>query len=138
MRNIETLTLDEAQEILNFCFPNKNFSPVDLFFEPKFAKDRGFQLTLDGELVVGIMYHNNQDYCILHFFNSKVVLWLYQHGFNIEQFLIRNSDFSEKLKDFDLFAFAVSRIYTYDNLTVESINEHCKELLQRYYYKDYE
>lgn len=58
------------------------------------------QLTLGMRTIIGVEYHNGQDNCILYFDNSKVILWLYNNGYDIKEFLENNKHFSEmKLED---------------------------------------
>jgi hypothetical protein len=145
-KNIKELTEDEAKQILEFAYPNdKDNWFRKLSFEPKITKDGNEQLTFGMRSIIGIEYHNGQDNCILHFDNTKVVLWLHKNGYDITELLEANSYLSEMEKDFENFAFSIDCMSKGDegfrdgykqNWTLEYVTKKCKELLNTYYYKD--
>lgn len=154
-KNIKELTDQQAKEILEFVYPNetdlsnpKNYKYwfTKLSFESTMDKNGREQLTFDFLPIIGIQYHNGQDNCILYFNNSKVVLWLYNNGFEIEEFLIANQHYSEMEKDFNNFAFGIEYIAKGEdgfkdgykhNWTLDYVKKKCSELIEEYYYKDY-
>ena len=80
------MTLDEAKQILEFAYPkDKDNWFRKLSFEPKITEDGRQQVTFGMRPIIGIEYHNGQDNCILHFDNTKVVLWLYKNGSSIRR-----------------------------------------------------
>jgi hypothetical protein len=148
MKNIKELTEEEAKEILKFVYPNdENHWFKKLSFEPVITENGKQQITFGGRLIIGIEFHNGQDNCILHFDNSKAVLWLYKNGYDITELLEANSYFSQMEIDFENFAFAIEwmskgeegfRDGFQQNWTLEYVTKKCRELLDKYYYKDYE
>jgi hypothetical protein len=145
-KNIKELTEDEAKQILEFVYPNKDNLFRELSFEPKITEDGRQQVTLGMRSIIGIEYHNGQDGCIIHFDNTKVVLWLYKNGYDITQLLETNSYLSEMETDFENFAYEIDwlskgeegfREDVKQNWTLDYVKKKCKELLENYYYKDY-
>lgn len=150
MKKIEELTEAEAREILEFTFPNKKdyekyFRGLSL--KPVIDEEGRQQVTFGMRPIIGIQYHNGQDNCILHFDNTKVVLWLYKNGYDITDMLEMNSHFSEMETDFENFAFAIHWLREKRNhidedkkhlYTLEYVLEELKKYNEKYYYKDYE
>ena len=92
-KNIKELTLEQAREILEWVYPNQTdltnptnytYDCTGLSFDPILTPDGGEQITFGGKSLIGIKYHNGQDYCLLPFDDTKVIFWLYQHNFEIE------------------------------------------------------
>ena len=147
-KNIKELTEDEAKQILEFTYPkNKDNLFRKLSFEPKITDDGKQQVTFDMRSIIGIEYYNGQDYCVLHFDNTKVVLWLYKNGYDITELLESNSYLSEMERNFENFSFEVIwlakgeegfREDVKHNWTLDYVKQKCKELVEKYYYKDYE
>jgi hypothetical protein len=148
VKNIKELSEDEAKEILKFVYPNDEYNWFKkLSFEPVITENGKQQITFGGRSIIGIEFHNGQDNCILHFDNAKVVLWLYKNGYDITELLEANSYFSQMEQDFENFAFAIEwmakgeegfRDGFQQNWTLEYVTKKCRELLDKYYYKDYE
>ena len=147
MKNIEELTEQEAKEILKFVFPKENYWFKELSMKPKINDDGSQQVTFGMRSIIGILYHNGQDNCILHFDNTKAVLWLYKHGYDIEDLLETNKYLSEMEIDFENFAFAVEYIKikkdklteeNKDKFTIDYILKEYERAAEKYYYKDYE
>ena len=148
MKKIEELTEVEAEEILKFVYPDEKYNWFKkLSFEPVIEADGSQRVTFGMRSIIGIEYHNGQDNCILHFDNTKVVLWLYKNGYDITDFLEANSYLSEMEEDFENFSFAISwmakgedgfREGSKQNWTLEYVTKKCEELLEKYYYKDYQ
>ena len=146
-KNITELTEAEAKQILEFVYPNRKDNWFKkLSFEPKITEDGKQQITFGMRSIIGIEYHNGQDNCILHFDNTKVVLWLYRNGYDISELLEANSHFSEMENDFEWFAFGITLISKGEesfekgmkhNWTLDYVKKKSKELLGEYYYKDY-
>lgn len=147
-KNIKELTEDEAKQILKFTYPNdKDNWFRKLSFEPKITEDGMQKVTLGLRSIIGIEYHNGQDNCILHFDNTKVVLWLYKNGYEITELLEANSHLSEMEKDFENFSYEIhwlgekrkhidkdkEHLYTLDYVLGE-----LKKYNDKYYYKEYE
>jgi hypothetical protein len=147
-KSIKELTEDEAKKILEFAYPkDKDNWFRKLSFEPKITEDGKQQVTFGMRSIIGIEYHNGQDNCILHFDNTKVVLWLYKNGYDVTELLKANSYLSEMEKDFENFAFAITwmakgeecfRDDVKQNWTLDYVKKNCKELVDKYYYKNYE
>jgi hypothetical protein len=148
MKNIKKLTEDEAKEILKFVYPDDDdYWFQKLSFKPVITEDGKQQISFGGRPLIGIEFHNGQDNCILHFDNSKAVLWLYKNGYDITELLEANSYFSQMEQDFQNFAFGVEWMSKGDegfresvkqNWTLDYVKKRCQELLEQYYYKDYE
>ena len=146
-KNIDELTEKEAKEILKFVYPNdKYISFRELSFNPKINADGSQQVTMNCDPIIGICYHNGQDNYILHFDDTKVVLWLYQHDYDIEEFLIKNQFYSEMNDDFDRISFCVLQMSKGEdnfmegnkhNWNLEFVKNRCKELVEKYWFKDY-
>ncbi len=110
-KNIKELTENEAKEILKFVYPeNKDNYFTKLSLEPVISEDGKQRVTFDLRPLVGIEYYNGQDNCILHFDNTRAVLWLYKNGYDITEMLEANSHLSELENDFDMFSFAIYRL----------------------------
>lgn len=148
MKKIVELTDEEGKEILKFVYPEyggRDFMGIS--FEPKYDGEGNQEVTFGFRPIVGIKYHNGQDNCILHFNNSKVVLWLYRNGYDIESLLEINTYFSEMEGDFDHFSFEISRMADGDkyfrdefkqNWNLDYVKKKCRDLLDKYWLKDYE
>ena len=156
MKKIEELTEQEAREILEFVYPGKtdlsNSKNYDYWFlemskKPIINEDGSQQITFGFRPIIGILYHNGQDRCILHFDNTKVVLWLYKNGYDIEEFLEMNKHLTEVEHDFEKFAFAIEYIKIQkerlteknkDKFTVDFVISEIERACKKYFYKDYE
>lgn len=150
MKKIEELTEVEAREILEFVFPKKESYEkyfTGLSLKPVITEDGSQQVTFGLRPIIGIKYHNGQDNCILHFDNTKVVLWLYKNGYDITELLEMNSHFSEMESDFENFSFAIhwlieKRKHIEEDkkhlYTLDYVIEELKKYNEKYYYKDYE
>jgi hypothetical protein len=146
MKNIIDLTEEEGKQILEFVYPDKERNSfTKLSFEPTLTGN-GEQVTLGMRSIIGILYHNGQDNCILHFDNSKVVLWLYKNEYDITSLLEKNFYFSEMEQDFENFSYAIhwlgeqrkhiekDRQHEY---TLEYVLKEMDEYNEKYYFKDY-
>lgn len=146
-KQIKELTEDEGREILKFVFPNESdYRYTNLSLEPVIGENGKQQVSFSIRPLVGIMFHNGQDRCILHFDNTKAVLWLYNNGFDIQELLECNKHFSEMESDFENFAFAVEwmgkgeegfKSGNEHKWTLDYVKARCKEMVENYYYKDY-
>ncbi len=146
IKNIKDLSEDEAIQILEFVYSNNEYSFTKISFDRKITKD-GEQITFNGRSIIGIEYHNGQDNCILHFDNSKAILWLYKNGYDITEQLEENSYFSEMEKDFENFSFNIywlvdkrnhikkNKIHLY---TLDYVLDELKKYNDKYYYKNYD
>lgn len=156
MKDLKTLTLDEAKEILEYYYPNKTdlsnsknyeYWVTGLSFESVKNEDGNTPITFGGRLIVGILYHDSRDNCILHFNDTKVVAWLYSHGYDIGELLEQNKYLSAMESDFDSVVYWLSSFSKWPNhwsedfnanFTLEWVAKKSQELLEKYYYKDYE
>lgn len=148
-KKIKELTEKEAEEILEFVYPEEDKWFQKLSFEPHETEDgKGEHITFNGRSIIGIEYVGgpNNDRCILHFDNTKVVLWLYNHGYEIGELLEGNKYHSEEIDDFSDMAFEVKCLSEGEdsfkdgykqNWTLEYVKNKCKEILEKYYSKDY-
>lgn len=156
-KNIKELTELQAREILAYVHPNKTefdnphnyeYWFEGLAFEGEKKPGGGEYVTSGGRSIIGIKYRGgfSNDGYILHFNNTKVLLWLYRNGFDIEEFLDFNQHLSETEKDFDNFALGIEILSKGEesfrdshkkNWTLEYVKDRCKELLNTYYYKDH-
>ena len=108
MKKITELTDEQGKEILEFVYPKEAHYYKGLSFEATYNEEGKRRVTFFGlRPIIGINYHNGQDNCILHFDNTKVVLWLYQRGFDISEYLEVNKHHSEIETDLENFAFAI-------------------------------
>ena len=149
MKQINELTDNEAKEILKFVYPKAEHNHfIKISFEAERDKGGNVILSISGfRPIVGIQYHNGQDTCILYFDDSKVVLWLYKNGYDITKLLEVNSYFTEMEHDFRNFAFAIEWMAKGEEgfreghehkWTLDYVKRKCKELVEKYYYKDYD
>jgi hypothetical protein len=145
MKNIKELTDNEGKEILKFVYPNeKDNYFLKISFEPVLNKDGHEQVSFSGRSIVGIQYHNGQDNCILHFNNTKVVLWLYKNGYDVTQYLEENSINSQIEEGFGNMVFELMQIlkltgnephfneaFKYD---LDLVKTKCIEIINKHYY----
>lgn len=146
MKSINELTEREAKEILSFVYPdNKGIDFQELKFEHTVNEDGSVQITFGGRLIVGILYYNGQDNAILHFNNTKAVLWLYKNGYDITEQLELNSGLSKEMDNFENFAFAIYWMargadgFAEDRKhkwTLDYVTRKCAELYKKYYLTD--
>lgn len=136
-KNIRELTELEAKEILLFVFgQDKEADFMSLSFDVHPGPNgEGQYITFDGRSIIGIEYHNGQDRCILHFDNTKCVLWLYKHGYDITELLEKNAYMSEMEKDFSNMAFGIYQMI--HGRFEKDHKKRCEELYNKYYIKDY-
>lgn len=148
MKKISELTEEEGKEILNYVFPDEDYIYKGLSFEPVKSERGGEYVTMDGSSIIGIRFIGgmNNDGMVLHFNHTKVVLWLYQHGYDIGELLEENAYMSEMESDFESFAFEVEWMSKGEggfkdrvkhNWNLDYVKNKCKELVEKYYYKDY-
>lgn len=112
MKKITELTEQEGREIFEFVYPSdeekfKYYSYQNLKFEPTILENGSQQVTLGFRPIIGLMGHNGQDNIILHFDDTKVVLWLYKHGYDITELLEVNSYMSELENQFFMCKSAI-------------------------------
>jgi hypothetical protein len=147
MKDIKDLTIEEAKEILDFSLKYKEYYNVSLQFKSIVNPDGSINVTFSMQPIIGILYHNGQDNCVLHFNDSKCIYWLYTHDYDITDLLKSNLYLSEMEDDFDVFSFEILQMSKGEEVfkeevkhrwTLEYVKKRCKELLDKYYYKDYE
>ena len=158
MKKIEELTEQEAREILEFVFPGKtdlgnpkkyDYCFLELSLKPHVTEDgKGQYITFGGRSIIGILYHNGQDKCILHFDNSKAVLWFYKNEYDILELLESNKYLSEMESDFERFSDAIHWLINLpeilkergkaDKFDLDYVMKELKNKLDKYYFKDYE
>lgn len=110
-KNIKELTEQEAKEILEFVYPITETVFRSLSFEAEIDKDGFEQVSFSGfRSLIGINYYNGQDDCILYFDNTKAVLWLYKHGYDITEQLETNGDMSKDINNYDNMGFEISML----------------------------
>ncbi len=87
MKNIRELTNDDAVAILTEL--EKDWVFDKLSFDPIINEKGEQQLTFSGSSIIGICYRSgpNLDGYIKHFSDLKVMKWLYQHNFDIEELI---------------------------------------------------
>jgi len=156
MKKISELTDKEAEEILEYVYPGKTklFNPKkydywfdELHFEPLIENEQ-MSVGFDMRPIVGIGYKNNMgDRCRIHFDDIKVMSWLYQHGYDITEELKQNEYLSEFENDMDNVSFELYQMSIGEenfgaeskhNCTREYYIKKSKELLETYFYKNYE
>ena len=156
MKKISELTNKEAEEILEYVYPGK--TPLSnpkkyeywldkLYLEPLIENGQ-MRVGFDMRPIVGIGYRNNMgDRCRIHFDNIKVISWLYQHGYDITEELKQNEYLNEFENDMDNASFELYYLSLGEegfseeskhNCTKEYYIEKLKELLTKYFYKNYE
>lgn len=108
-KSVKELTEEEAKEILKFAYPDKDCWFDEIHHESKVEEDGSRQVTFGMRPIIGIGYRNDLgDRCMLHFDNTKAVLWLYRNGYDIEEQLEINKDMTQMEHDFENLAFAIS------------------------------
>jgi len=147
MKEIKDLTDNEAIEILNFVFPKeKDITFIEISFESKKTEDGRRYITLGGNSTVGIFYKGFQDTFVLPFDNTKVILWLYRKGYNIERLLESNSHYSELDEDYQgilmsLYSFIKKKDELDENnqplYSFEYLFDILKKDYEKHFYKDY-
>lgn len=138
MKKINELTEDQAKEIIEFVYPDKGYFLQGLSFEPEFNKEGHEHVTFGMRSQIGILYHSDQDKCILHFDDTKVVLWLYNNGFDIKEILEMNDYMSEMENDFDNAMFEVHfTLEHWGKYNMKKLEKKFKKIVEEYYSKDY-
>lgn len=135
-KSITELTEQEAKEILEFVYPdNKYLFFTGLCFEPVLDSNGMQELTFSGfQPIVGILYHDGRDNCILHFDNTKVILWLYQHDYNINDQLIFVQDLSTTERKFD---YMVADIMSYlKEPDIDKCKMYIEKCINHYYIEE--
>ncbi len=145
MKKINELTEEEGKEILKFVFPDKDYQFLQLSFEKQFNEDGNEWVTMGFRSIIGILYLNDYpDRCLLHFDDTKVVLWLYKNGFEILEQLEQNQNLTKLEQHFDEFIYGVHSLRIRKELvseevksliTLEYVLKNLKELEDRYYSK---
>lgn len=146
MKNIKDLTDNEAIEILKDVFSNEKHPHkfIKISKEKIISSEDKEQIILGGNSIIHILYDNGDDECILHFTDTKVVLWLYKNNYNITDLLEYNKYLTDMENNFEKFAISILIISKgkkgyakgYEqNYTLENIENRCKVLLDRYYYE---
>jgi hypothetical protein len=148
MKDIKEISKEEAIELLSFVYPKYDENSfINIHHDWIKTEDGHLIIPFSGGSTIGVEYHNGQDRCILPFNNSKSVLWLYKKGFDITSLLEENSYFSNMEYSFSNFAIEVEvmskgeesfRDGYKQNWTLEYVMNKCKNLLQKYYYVDYD
>lgn len=154
MKNIRQLTDIEGKEILNYVYPHDendhNSWKIyrNLSFEHKINVDGSQQVTFSMNPIIGIVYNNSHnDTCVLHFNHAKVILWLYNNGYDIKELLEENKYLSDIELDFNnllddvLWLSKGEKGFSKENehlWTLEYVKDKCKKLIEKYIYKDYE
>lgn len=145
-KSIKELTEDEAREILNYVYPDKDYWFEGLHYDSKVEKDGSRQVTFGLRPLIGIGYRNDLgDRCMIHFDNTKVVLWLYKNGYDIEEQLEENKYMTQMEYDFENLAFAITwhceskpnhlkEEGKEDTYTLEKTREILLKAVNKYYY----
>lgn len=136
MKPIDHLTESEAIEILKFVFPNEEGIIFDfLSFEIKKGKASRVNLINSN---TGINFHIDKDEFTLKFSHMKVVLWLYQNGYDISHLLEANTHLTDTEYAFQHFSteiFLISNGIDKNGNKIHSLSsviKRCKELLKEY------
>jgi len=111
MKSIKELTEEEAKEIFDFVFADEDEyrGYSGLAKVPIIEEDGSMRVTMGLRPIVGIKYRNDSgDGCLLPFDNTKVMLWLYKNGYDIEEQLEYNKDLTKVEHDIENLAYAVS------------------------------
>lgn len=87
-KKITELTIKEAEEIVKSTGV-KDFIIDELSFEPKIDEEGHQQITFSGESIIGICYRagSNYDGYLLPFNELKVIKWLFNNGYDINDLL---------------------------------------------------
>lgn len=163
MKKLNELTEKEGEEILKFIFPEE-YKKKEIYFnkfsfEPIIDKEGRREITFGGMYVVGILYYSgiNMDRCLLRFEDTRVILWLYSNNYDITELLEKNQYLSDVLEDYidvqNKLRLLTGRplMISYDDREVdfiaetyghpktkEEIQDKLKELVKKYYFKEYE
>lgn len=116
MRTIRDLTEQEAKEILAYVYPTNDYWFTGLSFDPVVTPDGRQQITFGGRSIIGIKYHNGQDNCILHFDNTKIINWLYKHGFDISEQLQDIENLTDRYEKVSSLTSEFAFITSYENI----------------------
>lgn len=108
MRDIKTLTDQEAKEFLDKIFQDEKVYFEEVSFERKIEEDGKEQVTWSGQSLIGIKYRNdNGDGCMIFFEDLRFVKWAHEKGFDITP-LIKNFDWIQKdINEMDSFIIDV-------------------------------
>lgn len=149
MKDINELTEAEAKELLAFVYPDDADNFQELRISEKINEDGTRNVTMGLRPITGVLFRTgiNWDGAVLHFDNTKAVLWLYRHGYDIEKYLEMNSHYSEMENDFSHFAYEVESLskpieeyregYKH-NYNIDSIRDRAKKAVDEYYFnKEY-
>lgn len=147
-KEIKELTEDEARKIFEYVFKGKDYTFKCLTLDKPQADENGMvQITFGGRIPIGIEYWNSYpDLCVLHLDNTKAIKCLYEMGYDIQEFLEMNEYMSEMENDFVSLTFAVEDLSKGEeifrdgykhNWTLDYVKNKCKELLQKYCFKNY-
>jgi hypothetical protein len=147
MKSIKELTDKEAEEMLKFVYPDRDYWFDKVHLESKIEEDGSRQVTFGMRPIIGISYMAgvNHDRCMLHFDDTRAILWLYKNGYDIEEQLTMNKDFSRIEMDLENLAYEIH--WTCDHapnsmkekgakeaFTLEKTRERLLEAANKYYY----
>ena len=148
MKSIKELTESEAIELLSFVYPKYGKDDFwSIRYERELKEDGGEYITFGGRSIIGIEYHNGQDRCILHFENTKAVLWLYKNGYDITEMLEANAYMTQMENYFSSAMAEISYMSKGEegfregfeqNWTLEYVKKKCKDIFERYYLADWD
>ncbi len=134
LKNIRELTKEEAEQILEFVYPER-------------IKYNAFKkFTFNESDHAALQYHNGQDNCSLYFTNTKLILWLHKHGYEITKLLENIAHYSEQLNDFDNLGYYVYELSLGEKMfaddvkhkwTLEYVINKCKKVYNEIYLKEY-
>lgn len=135
-KNIKDLTENEAKEIFEFSIDDKDCYFEGVSHESAVDEDGSRRVTLEMRPIIGIKYRNHSgDGCILHFDNTRVVLWLYRNGYDIEEQLECNKDLSKIETDLENLSFSIYWHCNENNKhSLESLKKQMLESIDKYYY----
>lgn len=145
-KSIKELTEEEAREILKFVHPDKDYWFDKLHHESKVEEDGTRQVTFGLRPIIGISYRNDMgDRCMIHFDNTRAMLWLYRNGYDIEEQLEINKDMTQMEYDLEELAFAITwhcesrpkhlkEEGKEDNYTLEKTRKVLLKAADRYFY----
>jgi len=144
MKNIREITKEECEEALEYVYPGKNYYYTGISHDMVIDEQGRQQLMLSGRSIIGIRYHNGQDNAVLHFDNTKLLVWLYKNGYDISEQLEVNSEMSEDEHGVSMMAFGMLSLAKgidgfregyKQNWTLEYVQKKCISLLDKWYYK---
>lgn len=144
-KDIKELTNKEGEEIFNIVYPkdkNPHHSYTCVGHERIYREDGHEKITFGFRSCIGIFGHNGQDNIIIPFNDTKVVLWLYNNGYEIGELLEENKFNTEVLDNACKMHSSIHRLHWLkdvikpeykDKFTLEYVLDELKRIDQKWW-----